>query len=400
MNLTIALVDWNMMGHHPMYFRMLSAGFRRLGVEVVCATVPKLLEELREELKGDPGMHFVPVKHTPEMIRLPLALRRHMQGARLFGGLSQALKHWENLNQKSISLVFFNSIYDKQFTCFPQAQPWFRRPWSGIYLHARSFRVPGSPIPNSNTLPCPERIFTMPKMMSACVIDEGVVDQMTLLAGGKPVHAFPDVTDESLSAGDTEHGLAAKALAFANGRRMVVCLGNLQKTKGILELCQAAIDPRLADICFFFGGEVYWGGMSVKETRRVQQVWENASNIMTHLTRISDDTIINSLVRASDVVYAAYTNFPNSSNIMTKAAAFKRPVIVSDGFLMAERVKKFGTGRIVPEGDVESIIRQILSLCHKEDPQPYGYEDYHAQHSSAALDAALQQILSEIPKLQ
>ena len=37
-------------------------------------------------------------------------------------------------------------------------------------------------------------------------------------------------------------------------------------------------------------------------------------------------------------------NFPHSSNIMTKAAAFNKPILVNDGYLMSERVKTYGIG--------------------------------------------------------
>jgi hypothetical protein len=329
--------------------------------------------------------------------RLPLFLRKHDQALRVFGGLEKSLRRWEKEHGALIDLVFFSTIYDFEFENLDCAKPWFSRPWSGIYLHARAFRMPGSPMPYFNRLPCPEKIFTHPSMSSVCLIDEGAVEPMQALTKGKPTFEFPDITGTEIEQpmdGDT---LAGKLQRFAHGRKTVVCLGHLQKTKGLLELCHVACAPKSENICFFFGGEVSWSDFTQDEIRFIQTTWEQCPNVLTHLARLSDATM-NALIRTSDVVFAAYTNFPNSSNIMTKAAMLERPLVVSDGYLMAERVKKYKLGACVPEGSVPDLIKQIRHLCdHGGDPNA-NYQGYYAKHSPAALQAALTKVISAIRK--
>jgi hypothetical protein len=57
------------------------------------------------------------------------------------------------------------------------------------------------------------------------------------------------------------------------------------------------------------------------------------------LNEFPDEAQFNSLVYICDILFAAYNNFPNSSNILTKAAIFQRPVVVSNNFCMEKRVK-------------------------------------------------------------
>lgn len=396
---TVVLVDWNWTGHHPTYFRKLLLGFRSCGARVLAmcpeASIPEIRDLLDSEIAGDGGagaVDFIPVRRIGERVRLPAFVRSWDQGRRMFGGIAACIRRWEESTGEKVSLVFFATIYDFDFENFRHAGNTFPYPWSGIYLHARAFRLPGTPMPYVNRMPCPEKIFTLASMSSACVIDEGAVAPMEKLSGGKPVFEFPDITDctvEEFASGPT---LAEKVIRFAAGRKLVVCLGHLQKTKGIHELCKAARDPGLEDVCFFFGGEVNWVDMSREEAGFIRSTWEQAPNVLTHLARISDATM-NALIVAADVVFAAYTNFPNSSNVMTKAAYFRRPIIVSNGFLMAERVRLHKTGRIVPEGDVAAIVSAISELLANKPLDVPGYGDYYEKHSVETLIQVLGRVL-------
>lgn len=397
---TVALADWNWMGHHPMYFRMLLKGFRDCGARILAICTEKAIEETKEWLAREPnseglldGVDFLPIRYFCERQRLPHAIRGWEQGRRTFGSLSAGIKQWENKTKNSVDLVFFATIYDHQFENFRHARSVFHYPWSGIYLHARAFRLPGTRTPGWGTFPCPEKIFPLNDMSSICMLDEGVIRPMQELCGDKPVFEFPDITDCSVETTKGTCTLANKIKDFAAGRKIVVCLGHLIKTKGIYELCLAAKDPQLDNVCFFFGGEVVWTDMNAAEIHTIQSTWEQCPNVLTHLTRISSDAVMNEVILTADAVFAAYSNFPNSSNIMTKSAQFETPIIVSDGFLMAERVRKHHTGTIVPEGNIAAITHAIRSLLDQPANRQNGYRDYSQNHSEEKMIRVLARVL-------
>ena len=392
---TIALVDWNWKGHHPTYFLKLVEGFVACGCRVAAFCQASAVEDVRKETAAFGSVTVEACRYVHPRRRLPESLRVREHAWRVFGGLERSFRKLERDHGASLDLVFFSTIYDIEFETIGFSKPWFSRPWSGIYLHARAFRMPGSLMPFFNRPPCPEKIFTHPAMSTVCLIDEGAVEPMRALTKGKTAIEFPDITGTEIELpldGDT---LAGKLRRFANGRKTVVCLGHLQKTKGLIELCQVASDPGCADICIFFGGEVSWSDLSPEEVRFIQRTWEQSSNVLTHLARLSDATM-NALIRTADVVFAAYTNFPNSSNVMTKAAMLERPILVSDGHLMAERVRKYRLGAVVPEGSAEAMVGEIRCLCAEGGDPDADYKAYYANHSPEALHIALQKVVKAI----
>jgi hypothetical protein len=181
---------------------------------------------------------------------------------------------------------------------------------------------------------------------------------------------------------------------------VISLVGHLQRTKGLLEFTRLAEDPELQDVVFFLGGEVNWSEISAETQRWMLDVWEQQANVFRYPGRIPDELSLNGVMDASDVIFAAYTDFPNSSNILTKAAFLNRPVIVSDGFLMAERTREFQLGVVVPEGDVpaqKAGIRTLLSQKVREGtPVAPVRQAYMVRHSYPALVEAFAEILGPL----
>ena len=109
---------------------------------------------------------------------------------------------------------------------------------------------------------------------------------------------------------------------------------------------------------------------------------------------------MNSIYAASDVVVAAYRAFPNSSNALTKAAVFERPIVVSDGYLMAERVRKFGLGEVIPEGDAEALVaalQRMLAPGYLEELRRRArWQDYREAHSVGRLKNAMAEMVAAL----
>jgi glycosyltransferase involved in cell wall biosynthesis len=310
------------------------------------------------------------------------------------------MRNWERANDAKIDSVFFACIYDHVFQLFQKFERLFGYPWSGLYLHARSFRIPHRPMPYTGVMPCPEKIFNSGLLRGVAVLDDKAIEPMSVITKGKPVILFPDFTDVGLpSAGDGGSGLANKLKRFANGRPVVSLVGHLQWTKGIEEYTAAARHAAMRDVFFFLGGEVNWCEISESRRLDMQKVWESAGNIYAHLQYISTDAEMNAVVEASDVVYAAYRDFPNSSNILTKAAIFEKPVIVSDGYAMAERVRSYRLGEVVAEGDVAQIVgamQRMLGAGYADDlRQRARWADYRADHSQSRLPDCFRRLLGQ-----
>jgi len=404
---TVAIVDWNWSGHHPANFTLYASALAQLGVRVLpfCAQPGDLPGLLSASPIGQSEAALARIEPA-QLIEFPYhklrfqlgRLRPFQQAILLFGSLGNRLRAWERVSGVHIDLVFFACIYDAHFERLRYAERFFRFPWSGLYLHARSFRMPGSPIPFFGGLPCPEKIFTLKSLRSVAVLDEQAVTPLRRLTGGKLVVAFPDPTEVQLPAkSDPAWGLANKMLEFARGRPVVSLVGHLQRTKGLEEFTRAAQDESLRGMVFFLAGEVSWNEIGPESRVAMLSAWEQLPNVFTHLQRVTDERALNAAMASSDIIFAAYTDFPNSSGILSKAAVFERPVIVSDGYLMAERTRTYQLGEVVKERDVEAI-KAALRRLGGLDPAAGRFrgglwKEYRAAHSYERLVGAFAELL-------
>lgn len=391
------------MGHHPTYFTHFAAAMAEAGAYVVPVCGDP--EDFRQRLAKASLPAAVRERIAPA-VRVygpgsssfrPTRWRGQYEALHFFGGLGRRLRAWERENHRKIDTVFFACIYDRQFEHFRFAEGWFGYRWAGLYLHARSFRMPGSPTPYLGGLPCPEKIFSSPQLRAVAVLDEAAVAPMEQITGGKPVLLFPDITVEELPPAGVDGGLARKIKTFAAGRPIVSLTGHLQWTKGLDVFTTAAADPSMQDVCFFLGGEINWRQISQVDKDWLRKQWEELPNLFAHFQRLPEQTM-NAVYAMSDVVVATYRAFPHSSNALTKAAAFERPIVVSDGYLMAERVREYSLGEVIPEGNTEELVsalRRMLQPEYREELRSRArWKEYREAHSFARLKEVFRQLVT------
>jgi hypothetical protein len=403
---TVALVDWHWDGHHPTYFKFFASVLAERGIRVVpllpapeeaaalVATTPaaRSPEAVR---RIEPAEVFRGGAHLP--VR-PRSLQRLLRQASMFRGLAARLRSWERRHGTPVDLVFFDTMYDHDFASASRLSAMFGWDWAGLYLHARCIHTPGAVMADGGRVPDGRKMFRGRRFRGLGVLDEGAIPGLEPILGDRRIVRFPDITDATLPATDgRDAGLARKIESYAGGRPIVALVGHLHRSKGLEAFTAAARDPRLAGHFFLLGGAANLAGLDPIARREVTKTWEAAANVHAHLQRI-DEAALNAVIRASRVLFAAYVDFPHSSNILTKAAVFRRPVVVSEGHLMAERVRRHGMGLTVGQDDVEGIVQAILRLsapavADAGRPEPR-WDEYAALHSYDRLGAAFAELVS------
>ncbi len=399
---TVALVDLHWEGHHATSFRLFASALAELGVDVVPFVpapqdIPGLLADTPAAAAPGTAARLLQAESFQAPPYLPLRppwLRRLQREAWTYWRLRHGLAAWERRTGRTIDLVFFSTIYDHDFSHASSLSGLLGYDWSGYYVQARCIHSPGAPMPNGGSVPDGRRMFRARRLRSLAVVDAGAVERMKDIVTPRKVVLFPEVTDARTARDDVEAGLALKVREFARGRPVVGLVGHIHRSKGIETFTAAARDPRLADVVFFVGGAASLVGLPPDIRRSIARTWEAAPNIFAHLQRIVDERTFNTLIQACDVLYAAYVDFPHSSSILTKAAVFQRPIIVSEGHLMGEQVRRYGLGITVPQDDVEGVVRGILQLTADRPPAPRpGWEQYASLHSYARLREAFGEIV-------
>jgi glycosyltransferase involved in cell wall biosynthesis len=400
---TVALVDWHWDGHHPTYFKFFASALAELGCRVIpyvpapdeaasllatspAARSPEVVGRIGAAEAFHGGIHL-PVR--------PRSLQRFLRRASSFRRLARRLDAWERRHGSRVDMVFFTTMYDHDFADATLTASLLRRDWAGLYLHASCIHTPGAVMSDGGRVPDAGRMFRGSRFRGLGVLDESAIPRLEPLVGGRRLVRFPDITDDTLPGpDDRDGGLARKIERFAGGRPVVALTGHLRPSKGLVAFTRAAQDPRLREHAFVVAGAAQLSGLPAEVRRDVTKSWEAEPRVFAHLARLDEPTL-NAVMRGSDVLFAAYSDFPHSSNTLTKAAILRKPVIVSEGHLMAERVRRYGLGMTVPQDDVEAVVKAILRLTPPSPPAevPPRWDDYAALHSYGRLREAFGEIL-------
>lgn len=382
----IALVDPISGGHHEMYLKIYSDIVSRLGYEVWIFTPnPKAVRQ-------KPGISYFQLpKHQIEAHNLPV-ITFAIQWIK-------TLIHWwdigKTLQEKKKKfgvtprLVFFTWL---DSYLHPVIFPWmiellFPYPWSGLYFHPRHYRVL-----NTHTMD-QDHLLLSKKCLSVAVLDEGVKERMEKFLG-KPVFVFPDVTDVSVS--DRVLPEVREIKKRAGNRKIVGIFGSLEKRKSILEFLDiASLDSR-QKYFFLFAGSLQWSTFTEKEKKRILgSLKDNLRNVWFYPKTGISDAQFNGLVRVSNIISVLYKDFPHSSNLLTKAAYFGKPVIAFDQYTIGERTKKYHLGSTVGSFDRQSIIRGLETAQIGKDSRRF-----YMLHSVPTLTDAIKKLLSESNTVQ
>jgi len=265
--------------------------------------------------------------------------------------------------------------------------------WSGLIFHIEA----GSrDIQNSINKPDAYKILRSTKCKAIAVLDE--VRAINLKYLGKKIVVFPDVADDATV--DVTCDIVQKVRKAADGKKVIGLLGYLEKRKGILSLIEIAKKTTQEPWFFIFAGVLAKDTFSLDEIKIITHfVNSNPLNCFFYFDRISEESQFNALVKQCDVLYAVYKKFPSSSNILTKAAIFKKKILVASGYCMASRVDKFNLGASVDEDNVVQHISSLKLLLDQEDIYQYsenrGFEEYKKLHSVDRLRQVFFSILSE-----
>lgn len=305
-------------------------------------------------------------------------------------------------NKLKPDLVFFPWVDDFRFRkdhplldrFFVKWVGWFFPfKWTGLYLHPVHLRVPGS-IHNRFRGYDIDDVLKVRNCTSVCILDEGVREKLAEKIH-KPVIRLPDFADASIGHASP---LTEKLLKAAKGRKIILLIGALHNRKGLATLLKTAELSREKNWLFAFAGELFRNDFIPEELKLIdKQIEHPGENIFLYPNRIKDEGEFNSIINACHVLYAAYFDFPHTSNMLNKASIFKKPLVVARGFYMAETVKQLKIGEVIDEtdpGDAKKAIEKILETPGYTDSEMMkGFETYLERNSISKLEAALREVL-------
>lgn len=401
---TIALIDENWSGHRPTYLKIFTKTLLEFGHKVVtfCPEPTKLSEWIAKTCSPHLDRFYAFRFYQPEPISFPVKqIKQSLNGINRWLNVKKAIQRVFLTFGNLPDLVFFPWLdsYLNPYLTHHLVDRIFPYQWSGLYFHPRYLRLKQKSSSISRSLFGPHTILKSSRCPAIAVLDEGIAEKLQSTIDGKPVITFPDFTDTSPP--DLSFPSARQIKERAKGSKIIGLLGGLGKRKGILTLLEVAQQTRKENYFFVFAGQLAEHTFTKQELTNIRNlVYSDLSNCFFNFERIPDEGSFNALVNECDILFAAYEQFPHSSNILTKAAIMEKPVIVSKKFCMAERVEKFKLGLSINEGNVLQCIEAIRNICIqlelKEWQSQPNFEDYRNLHSTEQFKKTLLQILAKL----
>jgi hypothetical protein len=202
---------------------------------------------------------------------------------------------------------------------------------------------------------------------------------------------LPDVTDTSMPQKPSETSL--KILDCAQGRKIVFLGGAIGGTKNLSLWSELIFRADPSKWFFVQIGKIDFGTLSSEDQNGLSQlISTKKENYYFSDSYLPDESVFNEVISKSDIIWGVYRDFDRSSNILTKAAEFKKPIIVSKKYLMGERVKRFEIGVLVSETEVNEAL-EALEWLSTNPIATENFEKYSAVYSTKALAQKLDQSL-------
>ncbi|NDY83462.1 glycosyltransferase family 4 protein [Orrella sp. NBD-18] len=283
-------------------------------------------------------------------------------------------------SQPQIILNMYLDIYSNVQTDW---EPFYRKVdwhWTGIHIDI------------NNTLPAIYK-SKLKGLKSIFYINEDLDLSKLKQIGHIDHHWLPDVASTALP--DQPTPLTLKATSLAKGRKIIFLGGAIGGTKNIAAWCAVIrlLDPR--EWFFIQAGVVDRTTLSINDLTALQDIESNPpENLLTFDHYLKNDSEFNELISISDLIWGIYRDFDRSSNILGKSAMFHKPILVSNKFLMGQRVKEYGIGLAVDENSAKQIAESIAFLIsHPVDSKHF--DRYSLEHGPEALSDKLDQSLTK-----
>ncbi len=236
-----------------------------------------------------------------------------------------------------------------------------------------------------------EGYFLDPMFRGLCFLDEKAVQFYRGCHTDKYFEYIPDIVDAEVSPFSVS--VCEELRLAAKGRPIVLLCGSIESRKNIRLFCEVA--RKCDDNSFFFAiiGQFHPSTYTNTDNEALKNLsCEAGDRSFVRDVYFKDEREMNSLIQMSDIIFAVYRDFRISSNMLSKAAYLRRPILVSERYLMGELVRRYGIGLTVDEDDLVSVLAALESLRTRPVSED-AYAGYCKDFSELSLKDALEKFI-------
>lgn len=313
------------------------------------------------------------------------------RGRRAWRGASRRLAAVEAIASKEPAAVFFPYLdvgFLEAAVSPGEVEHWLPRRWAGVVTGPSAVRQPG-------LFAGGERVLAARHCRALVVTDETFVTPCQNSWPGKPVLVMPEIADVTPPA---DSSIVAAVRTWAGGRRLVGLLGVISGKKNISAFLATARRARKMrpDLAFVLAGDFSPQACPGPERRALAaELAELPPNCWFHPKPIADGPQFNAWVTACDFLWLAYRDVVYKSNLLTKAAHFQRPVLVSPGGVMAAHTQLYRLGEVIDATQADQVLSALDRLVTTPETGR-AYTEFAAANSRMRLTGTVQAVLAAL----
>jgi hypothetical protein len=277
-----------------------------------------------------------------------------------------------------------NAVFNMYVDAYPTDQStwinfafWQDTPWFGLCISP-------TPLPTAG-------YYNVPSYRGTCFLDETVCAAYQQHMPERVFEYLPDIADTNLPGQVTP--LAKQILERAANRKIVFMGGSIGKQKNLARWFELIALANPKDWFFVQIGRLNHNNLLPEDQLALANIVKHPlENLWIQPEYLIDERQFNEVIALSSVIFAVYRDFARSSNMLSKAAYFEKPILVAAGLLMGKRVEHYQIGLAVDQDSASSMYQGLLALDSIENIKD-NFGLYRQDFNEAAMQAKLQAIL-------
>lgn len=255
-------------------------------------------------------------------------------------------------------------------------------PWAGISLY------------DINTPEFYKRLYLNdPNLKAIFSLKIDLFSENTASSRLPPIINLPEITLSSIATDEESRKLKNSILKLSNGRPIITLCGSIESRKNIKLFLDASQHPKGSSYFFLLAGKISNKSITQDDMRLIKSLTKNESNVLVLNKFFESEATLNLLINLSSYIFAAYVDFDQSSNMLAKSGALKRPIIVTKNSYMAKVIKKYGIGY-----EIENSIESLFTAIDVNTDNPIRENAYNYFLSENNIDKFAEQLLKIFPK--
>lgn len=330
-------------GHHLPWTGMIAGTLLERGAEVIFAhgDDPRQFERLED---GFPGL-------TDQLQRHQVQQDGRFDGGSAFASLCRATEAVKPEKILVANLDEFASNLFRRAALGGGVPKVLKGILRGIYHRSRPLDPDQGGFGNAWKYAGYRRLARKGVFAGLGLLDEFLVEQLGGAEANPPVTWMPDFW-RPFSSIEPSH--ARQVMAVPEGRKALLCFGVAHRRKGI-DLAVEAME-RLDDSDAF----LLVAGRQANDPKLRSRLaaLESAGRAVVHDRFLTEEEVSCAFLGCDRVLIPYHAHY-GSSNVLSTAAAAKRPVIASDFHLIGRRVIEHKLGIVHRDGDAEALAESI-----------------------------------------